>query len=149
MVTVHRLKNPPPKLVRVGKLPEHSDVVAFKNAVVDDQLKALSYLRYVRSKDSGSPSVSASAVALSVLAICMTVLIAQTSAADLWAHAGVIFAALVLLLGFYAIHVMIGADRSDERRGRADAWLLALEPFYVPGGARSSWLSRKSSRHHR
>lgn len=109
----------------------------------------MSYLRYVKSRDSGSPWISAVAVALSVIAISVSILIAQIGSANLWAEIGFILALVVLLLAFFAIRVMATAERSDERRAWAEAWLLALEPFYVPNGAGPSWFSRKSARRHR
>jgi len=148
-IAAYKLKDPPPGLIGVGRLPARSDVEAFKSALVDDQVTALSYLRYVKSRDSGSPWISAVAVALSVIAISVSILIAQIGSANLWAEIGFILALVVLLLAFFAIRVMATAERSDERRAWAEAWLLALEPFYVPNGAGPSWFSRKSARRHR
>lgn len=140
-VTAYKVKREPPTLVHASRFPVQADLDAFSQASTDERLEALSYLRYVKARDSGSSTTPATAVALSVLATGMTLIVAQTTVGNVWAQMGVFIAVLFLFLGALAVLVLVNGDRIDERRAWSEAWLSALEPLYSPPVAKASFFA--------
>jgi len=139
--TTYRSWKLPPKLLRGGRLPGLADLSAFENATPDEQVEVLGYLRYLKAKNTGTSIVTAAAIALSAMAIGMTLLIAQANASAIMAEMAPVLMVPFVVIAFYAIWALVVADRMDERRGWSEAWLTALEPLYSQPVAKSSFFA--------